>query len=150
VARCAVLCHRHRRHTDVGSRKRRYRFAQRAIVLNDEGVFESLGTAIALRRRHLGTAALLWLISVGLTLGVGFAMLFIVVLLAIPIAIVLIVLGALSGPLLTVLLGVPLGLLAFAALWFVGSLAGAFLSAYWTLAYLRLTRPQTAPLTSAT
>ena len=125
-------------------------YAQRAIVLDNDGVFASLARAIALVRSRFGASLLLWLISVGLAIGVGLAVLFLLILLAIPVAIVVVVLALTAGPGAPVALGILLGLAVIAALWFAGSLGSAFLSAYWTLAYLRLTRPPAPVSTPAT
>ncbi len=125
-------------------------YAQRAIVLDGDGVFASLARGVGMLRSRFGASLLLWLISVGLAVGVGLAFLFLLILLAIPVAIVIVVLALVAGPGAAVALGILLGIAAIAALWFAGSLGSAFLSAYWTLAYLRLTRPPATVATPAT
>jgi hypothetical protein len=114
-------------------------YAQRAVVLADEGPVAALGDGWRLFRGHMGTSVLTWLVNVALSIGAGIAA-------AVVLAIVFGLLG-LVGLALWAALGTGAALIAYAALAgmaFVAvvitaaGIANTFFWHYWTLAYLRL------------
>jgi hypothetical protein len=113
-------------------------YALRDIVVRRERVLGSVGSGYSLFRRNVGRSLLVWLIQLGLTIGIGIAFLLVVLIvglvLALP-AIVLAVAGSSTGAIIAggiaLLIFIPLFLVAAGAI-------GTFAHAYWTLAYLRL------------
>ncbi len=118
--------------------------AQRAIAIDGQKVFPSLANVIRLLRSRLGASLVLWLIYWTLTLGVGTVISFAAPLLALPVVLMAALGSVFFGIVGALVLGFLPSMMAVALLWFAGSLADAFLSAYWTLAYLRLTQGASA------
>jgi hypothetical protein len=128
------------------------RLAVRACVLEGYGVRQSVVRAWAMLREHLGPLALVWLILLGVEIGVT-------IVIGLPLALVAMALGAVAlltvfvSPLLCMVLALIGGLLA----WLVGAACNGvvetFTSAVWTLAYreltgMGLTGEETAPAVS--
>jgi hypothetical protein len=88
--------------------------AQRVCVLEDLGPWASLKSAFALIRRHLGPAALQWLLLVGLRIAWGIAL--------IPVNLLLVVLALFVGGLPALLVG---GVAAQSVEWPLGLALGA-------------------------
>jgi hypothetical protein len=113
--------------------------ALRAIVLEQRGVFPSLGRGFGLLfGRRMGRVLLVWLLELALAIGVGLA----TAVAAFAIGLVLFVIGllvfaglGLSAALTT---GSILLFLLIIALVLVGGAASSYLSAYWTVAFRRL------------
>ena len=111
--------------------------ATRELVLDDGGVFGSLGGGYTLFRNNIGKSLLVWLIQVGIAIAV-----------ALLLGLLTFVVGLLISSLLTPLLaGFSLGdLLLIAGALFVfslpflilGAAIGTFSHAYWTIAYMQL------------
>jgi hypothetical protein len=118
-------------------------YALREVVVSRERVLGSVGSGYGLFRRNIGRSLLLWLIHLGLSIGIGIAFILVLLIvglvLAIP-AIVLAVAGyttaAIIAGVIALVILIPLLLVATGAI-------GTFSHAYWTLAYLRLTAPPT-------
>ncbi len=116
-------------------------FGSRAIVLEDRRIFDAIRSAWLLITGNLGTAFLVWLISILLSVAFGIIAFVALLLLAIP----LVVAGVIvfTGELTLGGVGV-FAFLAFcvlAVLLFFISGFRAFQSTYWTLAFKRLTAP---------
>jgi hypothetical protein len=126
-------------------------FFWRKAVLEDRGVFASIGEGYRMVRRHLRDSGLMWLMLVGLQIAYGLVM--------IPVAILLLILATViagvpalvvarlaaltmtgAGPaVLGLLVGLPIWIvLFFAPLLFVGGLWEAYKSSAWTLTYREL------------
>ena len=113
-------------------------FSSRAIVLEDRRIFDAVRSAWRLTKENLGTAFLVWLISILLTIVYGAIAVVALLILAIP----LIIAG------IFVFIGEPtlagVGVFAFLAFSVVAVLViftsgfRAFQSTYWTLAFKRL------------
>jgi hypothetical protein len=118
-------------------------YALREIVVRGGRVLGSVGSGYGLLRRNIGRSLLLWLIHLGLSIGIGIAFilvaLIVALILALP-AIGLFVVGYSTGGWIAggvaLLIFIPLFLVAAGAI-------GTFSHAYWTIAYLRLTAPPT-------
>lgn len=113
-------------------------FVLRRIVVDREGVLGSFGSGYRLFRRNLGRSLLVWLISIGLTIGAGISLLILTLLVGlifflptIALAIAGYSTAALVAGIIAALILVPLLLVAMGAV-------GTLNHAYWTLAYLRL------------
>ena len=113
-------------------------FALRELVVNRRRILESIGGGFGLFRRNIGRSLLVWLLQLGVMLGLGIATL-----------VVLVILGAiLLGPAIAlfatehagagVVAAVVGGLLFLVPLLVISGALGAFNHTYWTLAYLRL------------
>jgi hypothetical protein len=118
-------------------------YALRAVVVRRERVLGSVGSGYSLFRHNIGRSLLLWLIQLGLSIGVGIAFILVALIvgliLALP-AIALAVAGSSTG----VWIAGAIALLIFLPLFLVAAGAiGTYFHAYWTLAYLRLTNPPT-------
>jgi hypothetical protein len=87
--------------------------AYRTIVLQDLGPWAAFKTTVALVRRHLGPAALQWLILVGMRIAWGIVL--------IPVNLVLLLAAFLAGGLPGLLVG---GIAAYAADWPLGLILG--------------------------
>ena len=114
--------------------------ALRELLLREERPVASLRHAYRLVRANLGSSFLLWLIQVGIGIGVAIvlviALVIVGIVLALPaigLAVAQVVVPAIIAGVLAALVLIAAALVAFGAL-------GTFTHAYWTLAYLRLTR----------
>lgn len=126
-------------------------FFYRMAVLEDRGIFNSIGEGFRLVRRHLGKAVAMWLLLVAIQIAWGIAM--------IPVVFVVVVIGLLIGGLpalavgalvgavtqgalpwlLAALVGVPLFLLVTGIpLLLLGGLIQVYLSTAWTLTFREL------------
>jgi hypothetical protein len=105
-----------------------------------ERVLGSVASGYSLFRHNIGRSLLLWLIQIGLSIGIAIAftlvLLIVGLVLAIP-AIVLAVAGSSTTAL--VVAGAPAVLIVFVLFLVLSGAIGTFSHAYWTLAYLRLT-----------
>lgn len=125
-------------------------FAQRAIAIENRGPLEALRQGLQLLRAHLGTSALAWLITVGLSLGAGLAII-------LSLTGLLVVLGGLGlGLYLStgvsaalIAYGVVAGLATIAVAWVLSAIANTFFWTFWTLVYLHLTEPTSVQLALA-
>jgi hypothetical protein len=122
-------------------------YALRDIVVRRERVFGSVGSGYGLFRRNIGRSLLLWLIHLGLSIGIGIAFILVALIVALILALPAIGLfvadystgGWIAGG-IALLIFIPLFLVAAGAI-------GTFSHAYWTIAYLRLATgsPGTTP-----
>ena len=123
-------------------------YALREIVVRRERVFGSVGSGYSLFRRNIGRSLLLWLIQIGLSIGIGIAfilLLLIVGLVLFPPTIALAIADSSRATLLAA--GIPAVLIVFLLFLVATGAIGTFSHAYWTLAYLRLTpgTPEATP-----
>jgi hypothetical protein len=116
-------------------------FALRELVVTRRRILESIAGGFGLFRRNIGRSLLVWLLQLAVMLGLGIAML-----------IVLVIFGAIFlGPAVAlfatervtagIVAGVVGGLLFLVPVFVLSGALGAFNHAYWTLAYLRLVQP---------
>jgi hypothetical protein len=123
-------------------------YALREIVVHRERVFGSVASGYSLFRRHLGRSLLVWLIQIGLSIGIAIAFILVLAIVALVVFIPTIVL-AIAGSSTTALVvaGAPAVLIVFVLFLVVSGAIGTFSHAYWTLAYLRLTSgtPEATP-----
>ena len=113
-------------------------WATRSLVLNGTGPARSLSEGWRVFRAHIGTSLLVWLVSAGISLGVGIALL-------VPLAFLMIPVGLMFWMTITDgASGAAWGFLAFAGLVLVVVMCvfkaayTTFGSSYWTIAYRRL------------
>ena len=122
------------------------RYALREIVVRRMRVFGSVGSGYGVFRSNLGRSLLLWLIHIGLMIGIGIALLVAVLLVGLVLFIPTIALGLAEYTAAAIVAGVIAGLILLPLLLVASGAAGTFGHSYWTLAYLRLTTPtETAP-----
>jgi hypothetical protein len=133
-------------------------FFRRACVLEELDVIESIRQGFGVVRRHLKDVAIMWLLMVGLQLGLAIAMI-VAVILFFPVIILLMIVGGVLGGLpalivgglaslvlegavpwiLGAVVGIPIFALVVAAPWlFLGGLVEVFKSSVWTLTYREL------------
>ena len=116
-------------------------YALRELVVSRRRIMESIAGGFGLFRRNIGRSLLVWLIQLAVILGLGIAVL-----------VVLVIFGAiLLGPAIAlfateyttagVVAGVVGGILFLVPVLVISGALGAFNHAYWTLAYLRLVEP---------
>lgn len=119
--------------------------ATRAVVLDGQGVTGSLATGLRLLRRRPGPIAVLWLIALGLGIVSGLAASIGAGLLLLPLLAILAAVYAIAG--VDVALGTAaiLLLLYIALIVLVNGAVGAYLTAYWTIAFRRLDVDATRP-----
>jgi hypothetical protein len=122
-------------------------YALRDIVVRRERVLGSVGSGYGLFRHNIGRSLLLWLIQIGLFIGIGIAFFLLLLIVGLILALPAIALAIADYSWAALAVGAPAALIVF-LLFLVGSGAiGTFSHAYWTLAYLRLT-PETPEATS--
>jgi hypothetical protein len=114
--------------------------AQRAIVVEDLGPRRALVSGYHLFRANLGPALIVWLISVGLAIGYGFAVLVGLLLLVLPLGLIGALFYFVGGGFSTGLIvyGSSAVVVLVVVLILLGALSNTYLWSYWTLAYLRL------------
>jgi hypothetical protein len=121
-------------------------YALREIVVRRERVFGSVGSGYGVFRRNLGRSLLLWLIHIGLMIGIGIALLVAALLVGLVLFIPTIGLVLAEYTTAAIVAGVIAGLILLPILLVASGAAGTFGHSYWTLAYLRLTiSTETAP-----
>lgn len=118
-------------------------YALREIVVRGERVFGSVRTGYGVFRRNIGRSLLLWLIHLGLMIAIGIAMLITLLLIGLVLFIPTIALGLSDYTTAAIITGVIAGLILLPILLVLSGAAGTFGHAFWTLAYLRLTTPET-------
>jgi hypothetical protein len=114
-------------------------YAERFVV-EGRGVIAAIGEGIGLLRRRFGASALLWLISVGVSIGGGLLLSVVGLALVLPLGVLVAGAFVLSGlsP-LTLVLGVVAVIALVAVLWVLSAVVNTYMAAYWTLGYLGLT-----------
>ena len=116
-------------------------YALREIVVRQERVFGSVGSGYGVFRRNLGRSLLLWLIHIGLMIGIGIALLVAALLVGLVLFIPTIALALAEYTTAAIVAGVIAGLILLPLLLAASGAAGTFGHSYWTLAYLKLTAP---------
>ncbi len=114
-------------------------FALRELVVGRRRVLESIGSGFGLFRRNIGRSLLVWLLQLGVMLGLGIATLVVVVILGAILLGPAIALFAAEQTTAAVVVGIVGGLLFLGPLFVISGALSAFNHTYWTLAYLRLT-----------
>ena len=114
-------------------------FALRELVVGRRRVLESIGGGFGLFRRNIGRSLLVWLLQLGVMLGLGIATLVVVVILGAILLGPAIALFVAEQTTAAIVVGVIGGLLFLVPLFVISGALGAFNHTYWTLAYLQLT-----------
>jgi hypothetical protein len=114
-------------------------YALRGLVVDRERVARSIAAGYALFRRNIGRSLLVWIIAVALSIGIGIAMLIVLLLAGFLLFLPTILLAFNEYATAAVATGVVAGLILLPILLVLSGAVGAFSHAYWTLAYLRLT-----------
>lgn len=114
-------------------------YALRGLVVDRERVARSVAAGYGLFRRNIGRSLLVWLIAVALSIGIGIAMLVVLLLAGLILFLPTILLAFSEYATAAVVTGVIAGLILLPVLLVLSGAVGAFSHAYWTLAYLRLT-----------
>lgn len=110
----------------------------RFIVIDGRGAAAALGEGWRLMWRRLGPVVLTWLISVGLAIGFGMAVVIVLLALLVPTGIAGYVAFRAGFSLLKLAVFVFIGLAIIAALLVVQGAFGAYHSVYWTLAFRQM------------
>jgi hypothetical protein len=119
-------------------------YALRNIVVRRERVLGSVGSGYGLFRHNIGRSLLLWLIQLGISIGIGIAFILLLVIFGLILALPVIALAVPGYTTAAWIVGGIEGLLILLPILLVAAGAiGTFSHAYWTLAYLRLTAPPT-------
>ncbi|MEW6637591.1 MAG: hypothetical protein AB1425_12365 [Actinomycetota bacterium] len=122
-------------------------FALREIAIRDSGVLASVAGGYGVFRSNAGRSFLVWLIQLGLMLGIGIALLIATLLVGLLLFLPTIVLVAYEYTTAAIVAGLIAVLVLLPLLILASAIAGTFNHAYWTIAYLRLTiPPETASL----
>ena len=114
-------------------------FALRELVVGRRRILESVGGGFGLFRYNIGRSLLVWLLQLGVMLGLGVATLVVIIILGAILLGPAIALFAAHQTTAAVVVGVVGGLLFLVPLFVISGALGAFNHTYWTLAYLRLT-----------
>jgi hypothetical protein len=125
--------------------------AERAIGIDDFGARASLRQGYELLRANLWPSALVWVISIAIAIAAGIVLLVPAAIVGIPMAAAVVgsyAAAGLTAP--TIAIGLLAVLILIAVMWVLGSVSSAYLSSYWTLVYLSLTKryppaPPTVP-----
>lgn len=118
-------------------------YALREIVVRRERVVGSVGSGYSLFRRNIGRSLLLWLIQIGLSIGIGLAFILLLLIVGLVLFIPTIALAVAGYSTVAIIAGVIAGLILLPILLVATGAIGTFSHAYWTLAYLRVTAPPT-------
>jgi hypothetical protein len=118
-------------------------YALREIVVRRERIFGSVGSGYGLFRRNIGRSLLLWLIQLGLSIGIAIVFILAVLIVGLVLFIPTIALAAAGLSTAAIAAGVIAAVILIPLLLVATGAMGAFSHSYWTLAYLRLTAPPT-------
>lgn len=122
-----------------------YEFMLRACVIGRRGVMDSIREGYRVARTNLGNVAILYLLIIGISIGVTIVMIPVaLILIGIPVGAAVALGLATQSWQLPVVLGVCLGIPLILVLIFIGGLFQVFESAVWTEGYLAITQPATA------
>ena len=113
-----------------------FELGTRAMVVRDIGIFDSIHEGYLLLRRNLGNNILMFLIYIGLSIGLGLGALLIWAMVGAPIALVALAtgLGLVPALILAVIMGLPISLI-------VGGFIGTVVESLYTLFYFELVEP---------
>ena len=114
-------------------------FALRELIVGGRRVLDSIGGGFRLLRRNIGRSLLVWLLQLGVMLGLGVATLVVIAILGAILLGPAIALFATDHTTAAVVAGAVGGLLFLVPLFVISGALSAFNHTYWTLAYLRLT-----------
>ncbi len=114
-------------------------FALRELVVGGRRVMDSIGGGFGLFRRNIGRSLLVWLVQLGVMLGLGIAMVVVVIILGVILLGPAVALFAADQATAAVVVGIVGGLLFLIPLFVISGALSTFNHSYWTLAYLRLT-----------
>jgi hypothetical protein len=117
--------------------------AQRAIAIEDVGVFEAISRGFRLLVRRLGPTLVFWLLQIVLSIGAFIALAVVLAVVAVPLALLGVLIYALSSGIATpvIVYGVVAFLVFLAAALFASAIVNTFFWHYWTCAYLDLMAP---------
>jgi hypothetical protein len=118
-------------------------YALRDIVVRRERVLGSVGSGYGLFRHNIGRSLLLWLIQLGLSIGIGIAFILLLLIVGLILALPAIGLAVAGYTTAAIIAAVIAGLILLPILLVATGAIGTFSHAYWTLAYLRLTTEAT-------
>jgi hypothetical protein len=114
-------------------------FALRELVVSRRRILDSVGGGFGLLRRNLGRSLLVWLLQLGVMLGLGIAVLAVIAILGAILLGPAIALFATDHATAGIVAGAVGGVLFLVPLFVISGAVSAFNHTYWTLAYLRLT-----------
>lgn len=116
-----------------------YSLAQRAMAVRNVSIGDGLEEGYTLFRRNIGKNILIFLIELGISIGLGILSLMVWALFGIPIAAIVLALGLgwAAALIMGLLLGLPISLI-------VGGFSGAVLTNLYTLFYFELLEPTPA------
>jgi hypothetical protein len=113
------------------------RLSDRALVLEDLSITESLSRGFFLLKTKLGNSLIVWLIEIGISIAIGIG----IIIAAVGVIMVLGLLGVAlyfaNHIILVIYVGI-VGLALFAALILLGGIITAYFSTYWTISYIAI------------
>lgn len=115
--------------------------AVRALVVDGERVFASVGSGYRLFRREFGRSLILLLIQIGIAIGAGISLFIAILATGLLLSIPVTAFSSADLEAGSIAVAVAGGLILSIPFILITSAIGAFHQAYWTLAYLRLTNP---------
>ena len=120
-------------------------YAQRAIAIEDVGVFDALGRGTDLLQRRIGPSLVFWLLSIVLSIGAVLALMVVFAIVLVPLALfgVLIYFASTATPVAFIIYLVIAFVVFLAVAFVVSAIVNTFFWNYWTCAYLDLTAPAT-------
>ena len=118
-------------------------WAFRSLVIERTGVFASLGAGWRLFRRNAGKSLVVWVLNVGLLIGLGLVIALPLMVIGIPIALAFAGSEHGFGPILVAGMALA-GLAAIVVGGFVKAVSTTFFSAFWTIAWRRIATPTPA------
>lgn len=116
-------------------------FALRRLVLGGEGMFAAIKGGYRLFRANLGSGLLVWLINFGISIGLFIALLIVFLVLGVILFLPSILLAISELFTAAIIAGIVSALIFLPVFLAIYGAAKTFSHAYWTLAYLRLTGP---------
>lgn len=117
-------------------------YALREIVVSRVRVLSSVGGGYNLFRRNIGRSLLIWVIVLGLSIGIGIAFLLLAAIVGVVLFLPTIGFAVAGYSTAGIVAGVIAGLILLPILLVAAGAVGTFSHAYWTLAYVRLTTPE--------
>lgn len=116
----------------------------RRVLLAGDGVTGGIGGGYRLFRRNLGPGLLVWLIHLAVMFGLGVGLILASAIVGLVLFLPTIALAFAELTTAAIVAGVIAGLVLLVLFLTASGALGTFSSAYWTLAYLRLSEPETA------
>ena len=117
-------------------------YAIRFIVIDDRHIMNALGSSVRLIRNNPGTSLLVWLLSAALVIAIAIALFVAIILLGIPIGLLAYFLITSGVTVVKIAILATLGIALTMVILTLSGFGQAYFSAFWTLAWIELTQPE--------